>query len=101
MNSEEIAIKLTKHGEEIGSLKHRMADCEEQQKAIHNLVSSVDRLAINMQNMLEEQQRQRTDIDTLKNAPTDDYKYYKRLIIGCLLTGVIGAILGALLHSIL
>ena len=101
MNQEEIAVKLTKHQEEIGSLKHRMNDCEEQQKTIHKLVSSVDRLAINMQNMLEEQQRQRNDIDTLKNAPSDDYKYYKRLIIGCLITGIIGTILGAILKTII
>ena len=37
MTNEEITIKLTKHHEEIGSLKHRVDDIEEIVKAVNDL----------------------------------------------------------------
>ena len=58
MTQEEIIIKITEYHKEIGSLKHRMDDCERSQEGLAALVRSVDRLAINMESMLREQQHQ-------------------------------------------
>lgn len=41
MTDEEIAVKLEGHEHEIGSLKHRMKNQEEQTKTIQDLVMSV------------------------------------------------------------
>lgn len=53
MQDEEIAVTLAEHGKEIGSLKHRTKDLEEQNKVIQELVLSVRELALNMKNMME------------------------------------------------
>ena len=57
MEEQEIAVKLAEHGKEIGSLKHRMYDVEEQTKMIYELTLSVKELAMNMQSMIKEQER--------------------------------------------
>lgn len=54
----EVAVKLENHDQQIKSLKHRMEEQEEQSKAINDLVLSVQKLAINMERMLNEQTSQ-------------------------------------------
>ena len=101
MTPEEIAVKFEDHEHEIKSLKHRVTKCEEQNSTLNKLVNSVDILAVNMKHMADEQKRQREHIEKLEKEPVDDYKHYKRLIIGCVITTVAGAILGAVLATIL
>lgn len=101
MTTEEIAVKFEDHEHEIKSLKHRVNKCEEQTNILNKLVNSVDVLAANMKHMADEQKSQREHIEKLEKEPIDDYKHYKRLIIGCIITGVLGAVLGAALAVIL
>ncbi len=49
MTDEEVAVKLEGHDHEIGSLKHRMEEQEEQNKVIQDLVISVQKLALTME----------------------------------------------------
>lgn len=101
MTNEEIAVGLAEHGKEIGSLKHRVKGCEEQQKTMNNLIKVVDKLAVNMENMLEAQKGQSGRLLKLEQAPVEDHKYYKRLIVGCIMTTVIGIVIGAVFALIL
>lgn len=101
MNEQEIAIKLNTHDHEIGSLKHRVKGCEENQKALSDLIRSVDKLANTMENMVNEQKEQGERLERLEQAPADDFKYYKRLVVGCVLTGIIGAVLGAVIALVI
>ena len=101
MTEQEVAIKLNSHDHEIGSLKHRVAGCEENQKALAVLIRSVNKLANSMENMVNEQKDQGARLERLENAPADDFKYYKRLVVGCVLTGIIGAVLGAILALVI
>jgi len=87
MEHEEIAVKLAEQDKEIGSLKHRMTDVEEQNKIINNLVISVKELAINMQNMLHEQQNISSRLAELENKPA---KYWQAVV-----AALIGAAAGA------
>lgn len=89
MDHEEMVVKLAEQDKEIGSLKHRMTDVEEQNKTINNLVVSVKELAINMQNMLHEQQNISNRITELENKPA---KYWQAVV-----TALIGTAVGALL----
>ena len=91
MTEQEIAIKLNDHDHEIKSLKHRTNELEEQQKEFSSLVRSVDKLANNMEVMLKEQREHKTEIDNLKKEPAESFKYYKRLIIACIITEFIAA----------
>lgn len=101
MTHEEIAVKFENHEQEIKSLKHRMKECEEEQGVLHKLVNSVDVLAVNMKHMAEEQKKQGEHIERLENEPKEDFKHYKRLVIGCVATTIVGAVLGAVLATVL
>lgn len=101
MTNEEIAVRLENHEQEIKSLKHRMTEREEREKSLSDLTTSVKTLAVNMEYMAKEQQKQGERLEKLEHAPADDFKYYKRLIIGCILTTVVGAGIGAVLAIIL
>ena len=101
MTNEEIAVKFEDHEHEIKSLKHRMAKCEEEQSVLNKLASSVDVLAVNMKHMADEQKKQGEHIEKLEKEPVEEFKHYKRLVIGCVITTVLGAILGVVLTKIL
>ena len=101
MNSEDIAIRLTKHGEEIGSLKHRMDGVEEAMEAQVSLARSVDKLATNMEYMCKEQVSQGKRLERLEQAPVEDFKHYKRAIVTTLTGTLLGAVIGALLALVI
>ena len=94
MTDEEVAVKLEGHEHEIGSLKHRMAEQEEQSKVIQDLVLSVKELALNMKNMIEVQAKQSEDIEMLKAEPAKRWNDSKKALFNAIL-GAIGAALGA------
>lgn len=100
MNEQEIALKINDHEHEIKSLKHRVDEVEENQSEISSLTQSVNELAINMRYMMEEQKAQGERLRKIEAEPLDDAKHYKRLAIGCIITTVIGGIIGALLALI-
>lgn len=60
MTDEEIAIKLTDHDNEIGSLKHRMKNVEDNNKALTDLTASVRELT-------NEQGHLKTDVGEIKS----------------------------------
>lgn len=101
MTNEDIAVKLENHEQEIKSLKHRMNEREEADKTLTELTVSVKSLAVNMEYMAKEQKKQGERLERLEHEPTEDYKHYKRLIFGCVLTTIIGAILGAVIAVII
>lgn len=101
MTNEEIAVRLENHEQEIKSLKHRMDEQEGKDKTLTELTISVKTLATNMEYMAKEQQKQGERLERLEHEPADNYKHYKRLVIGCVLTTIMGALLGAILANII
>ena len=101
----QVAVRLAEHGKEIGSLKHRMRDIEEQNNTIHALALSVKELAVNMQNMHSELERQnRTQeqaiqrINILEERPSKRWNTLETVIITALASGIITYILSNILH---
>lgn len=82
------------------SNQHRLDDLEKKVDTIQELTISVNKLAINMEQMLNEQKKQREDIDALKNEPADRWSSMKRtafttivsVIAGALAVGLVGII---------
>lgn len=101
MTNEDIAVRLEHHEQEIKSLKHRMDEQEGKDKTLTELTISVKTLATNMEYMAKEQQKQGERLERLEHEPADNYKHYKRLVIGCVLTTIMGALLGAILANII
>ena len=58
VTDEAIAVRLENHEQEIKSLKHRMDEREEKDKTLSELTTSVRTLAVNMEYMAKEQQKQ-------------------------------------------
>lgn len=100
MTDEEIAVKLAEYGKEIGSLKHRATDLEEQNKTIQELVLSVKELAINMRSMMEEQKDQGSRLDTLEREPAERWNSAKRTAFTTVVSVVAGALATGLLIMI-
>lgn len=97
MTEQEVAIKLNDHDHEIGSLKHRMDSVEHKQESIEAIANSVNKLAINMQYMVEEQKSQSERLSRLESEPVESSKYYRRLIVGTIITTIIGLVVGAII----
>lgn len=85
----------------INDLENRLRKCESQQEAMSSLTRSVDRLAMTMGTLVEEHKGLKKDIKALKEEPLANLNHYKRTIISCTITAVIGAIIGAVMSLIL
>lgn len=101
MNIQDICLKLNDHEHEIGSLKHRVDEVERNQVAISELTKSVGELAINMKYMANDQKEIKGRLNDLEKEPGENAKYYKRVIVGCVITTLLGAIIGALIALII
>ena len=100
MTDEEIAVKLAEYGKEIGSLKHRADDLEEQNKTIQELAVSVRELAINMRSMMEEQKDQGNRLNILEREPVERWNSAKRTAFTTVISVVAGALATGLLVMI-
>lgn len=92
MTNEEITIKITDHTNEIGSLKHRVCDLEKQTDMIQKLVMSVNELALNMKNMLDEIKDQGDRLKKLENEPIEKWNTAKKTAFTTAVSTVSGGI---------
>lgn len=83
--SARMEVRVEEHERRINKLEKSVHEIQE-------LTLSVSKLASNMEQMLEEQKRQRTDIDQLKSEPSDRWNSMKRTAF----TSIISTIAGAL-----
>ena len=69
MTTEEIAVKLTDHENEIGSLKHRMKKVEDDQQALHELTASVRELRTDQGYLKNDVGEIKDDVKSLMSVP--------------------------------
>ncbi len=97
MEETEVAVKLEAHEHEIGSLNHRIEEVERQGKSFQELVISINRMAINIENMLKELNRQEERLDLLERVPVETGKMIKSAVVTTLVGGAVGAVVTAVL----
>ena len=97
MDETEVAVKVEVHDHDIESLKYRVNDLESQSKAIQELAISVNRMAVSMENMLQELNRQGERLEVLERMPAETGKLVKTANI----TSLTGSIVGAMMTAIL
>ncbi|MDE7286216.1 MAG: hypothetical protein K2N55_05165 [Lachnospiraceae bacterium] len=97
MGEREIAVRVEVHEHEIESLKYRVNDLEAQSKAIQELAISVNRMAVSMENMLQELNRQGERLEALERVPAETGKLLKTAIITALTGSIVGAVMTAVL----
>ena len=86
-------IKLNALAEKVGSLEKNVSE-------IHSLSRSVSKLADNMERMLEEQKKQREDIDALKNEPAERWSSMKRTAFTAIVSTVAGGLAVGLVYLV-
>lgn len=96
----DVAVKLEAHEHEISSLKDRVKELEAESKAIQELAISVNKMAVNMENMLAEQRKQGERLGVLEKVPVETNKQVKQAIITALTGGIVGAFITAILTII-
>lgn len=97
VTTEEIAVRLEGHEHEIGSLKRRMTTLEDQTKVIQELVLSVNELAINMKNMMEEQREQGLRLNKMESEPANKWRKLSDTAITTIISTIAGALITALI----
>ncbi|MBD5546012.1 MAG: hypothetical protein HDQ97_01180 [Lachnospiraceae bacterium] len=97
MDETEVAVKVEVHDHDIESLKYRVNDLESQSKAIQELAISVNRMAVSMENMLQELNRQGERLEVLEKMPVETGKLIKTAIITALTGSIVGAMMTAIL----
>lgn len=100
MTNEEIATKLTAHEHEIGSLKHRMDDQEEQGKTMQKLAISVEKIAISTEHIMQEQKKQGDRLEKLEMAPAKSWNNAKKTAFTAIISTVAGALAVALIMAL-
>ena len=91
MTDTEVAVKLENHDQQIKSLKHRMDEQEEQGQSLSSLALSVQKLALSMESMIEEQKNQGARLAKLEAEPAERWSNMTRTIFNT----VVGAGAGA------
>ena len=71
MTDTEVAVKFENHEQEIKSLKHRMNEQEEQGKSLTSLALSVQKMALSMESMIDEQKKQGERLSKLEAEPAE------------------------------
>lgn len=93
----DIRVKLENHEQRIVSAEHRLKDLETDSKVIMQLSNSVQKLAINMEQMLEEQKEQGARLKALEDEPIETWNNAKRTAF----TSIVSTLAGALASSLI
>lgn len=85
----------------IKNLFHQATELKKEVDDIHKLTTSVELIAKQTVDINKKIDGIDKRLDTVEKAPADDFKHYKRAIISCIITGVVSAVLGAVIALIL
>lgn len=89
MTIEEIAIKLTEHDKEIGSLKYRMNAAEESSRAVNRLATAVEVMATKQDGLGDKVDALSEKVDALEQKPVKRWDS----LVDKLLFAVVGAVI--------
>ncbi len=101
MDNEELIRELTETDARSRSNTKRLDRLDRLLEEQQEMALAVKELATNMKHMLEEQKKQGARLENLEKAPIDESIYIRRVIKSCIVTGMIGAILSAVLAFII
>lgn len=90
MENETIIKSIAENTQQIKANEFRLDALEKSQEEMYELIRSVDRLAVSVQAMATEQNRQREQLDALENSKFETFKYWFRTILTAVATGLIG-----------
>jgi tetrahydromethanopterin S-methyltransferase subunit F len=80
---------------------HKLDEIKADVNDIHELSASVKVIATETMNISQKVDKIDNRLSEVEKQPVAAYTHYKRLIAGCVITGVLGAIIAALMAVIL
>ena len=80
---------------------HQLDEIKKEMTDTRQLTIAVKELAVSVKATAEKVDDISDRLSTVEHAPAEDFKHYKRVIIGCIITGTIGIILGAVMTLII
>ena len=93
----ETKVTLENHGQRLSVIEKDIYQLSVLTTSIQEMGMSVNKLAITMEHMVTEQKEQGERIKTLEQVPTDNWNSVRRTTITTVVSGVIGALVGALM----
>lgn len=93
MTNEEIAVKLTDHDNEIGSLKHRMKAAEEDTRALNRLATAVEVMATKQDVISDSVDRLTGKVEALEAEPAKRWKFVVEKSIYFIVAALMGFLL--------
>ena len=100
MNDEEVMIKLENQSVRILNIEHCIESLEKGNQAMHDLVLSVNELAINMKNMLQEQKDQGERLKKLEGEPVEQLKSVRLTVLTAIISALAGTFVTGLIAVI-
>ena len=93
-------VELERHDQHIKSLQHQVDEVKADVSDIHRLATAVEVIAINTKNTDEKVCRIDNRLKAIESEPLKELKDYRGAIVKAVITGVAGAIIGALMTLI-
>ena len=100
MNDEEVMIKLENQSVRILNIEHCIENLGKGNQAMHDLVLSVNELAINMKNMLQEQKDQGERLKKLEGEPVEQLKSVRLTVLTAIISALAGTFVTGLIAVI-
>ncbi len=83
------------------NIYHQLDELKKQTADMHELTASVKVIASEMKNVSTKVDSMDERLSEIEKEPVKAFTHYKQQIIGYIITGVIGALLGALMAAII
>ncbi len=80
---------------------HQLTEIKDEVRDIRRLTTAVEKIAVQTKNTADKVDDLCAWKDRATAEPADDARYYRRTVVGCVLTTVIGAVMGAVLALVL
>lgn len=86
---------------EINEMKDDIRDLRRLTIAVEKIASKTDMIVNKTDTIANKMDKFDERVSNLENAPGEDFKHYKRTIIGCVITSIISLIIGAIFALIM
>lgn len=101
MNNENLAQRVAALEADKKTIFRQLTEIKEDIKDIRRLTAAVERIAVKTEMIGEKVDGIDRRLGSVESAPADDYRHFKRLVIGGFITTIIAAVLSAVISKII
>lgn len=98
---EKIVERIAKLEANDANIFHQLSEIKTEVKDIRRLTTAVEKIAVQTENITRKVDGIDARLDNVEKQSVEEYKHYKRVIVSCVITGIIGTIIGAIFALII